>query len=194
MNKVLKKQDGNVLVIVTIILVVAILAILAFVAWNSFMKPSSNSSPQQSSNAKTSNSNEGYTVVQEWGVRFKNSNELDSTEVQQERVVSSDANPQVSYTFTTARIKALGGACSSGTFSHTEILTRYADKPVSTPDGELLNDTPIAGYYYVLSAPAASCTVVDSEGALKQGATESPVELNDQSALKDSIKTLSLLR
>jgi hypothetical protein len=124
--------------------------------------------------------------IDEWGVQIQLESSLANTKVVDNKQTTNDQPPRSYYAFTTSRVEALGGNCASTTlqFGDIAILERFSDKPVATPDGELINSTPINGYYYVLTAPSASCSGMGVK-------PESAVETQDRAALKSSLKTLA---
>lgn len=175
-------------------LVVALIGALGFVFWQNFVhkEPIRNEAESIAQN-KTDQPegvsvNEGYVVIEKWGVRFKPSENLTDTNVN-----SSERNDQTNgtyFAFSTDRIKDLGGKCTEQPFADTVTLYRFTEKPRATPDGELVKSEPLGGYYYVLSAPSAGCTNFDSNENMKP---RSEVETSDRDSLKESIKTLGLV-
>jgi len=186
-------QKGSAHVVIIVILVIALLGVLGFVFWQNFISKNStnnhdNSTQTEVKQEDTSNKDvqkSDQLTLSDWGVKFTISPSLTSTEVKYQ------AKGTDSYVFTTARIEALGGECAKSPFSDTVSLTRFAEKPIAVPDGELLNQSPINSYYYVLSGPVSSCSSLDSD---QQPTNQiSSVETNDRDALKATIKTLSAL-
>ena len=189
------RQSGFAHAFLIIGLIVAIVVALGFIFWQNFIykEPVTNKTETQvikkPEETKKVDSNAGYVVVDDWGIRFKSVSELSSTNVTY--VARSDDNSGTYYAFSTDRIKALGGRCTEQPFGDTVTLTRGSEKPIATPDGELINTEPLNGYFYVLSGPIASCTNFDSNGAM---VPPSKVETDDRMALKESIKTLELVQ
>jgi hypothetical protein len=180
-------ERGSAVPVIIVAIIIVILAGVGLALWNN-LAPKTQSTTKSDTSNTTEPSDE--LVISNWGIKFTIPDNLKPTEVKYYERQSSDTPPLTYYAFTTTRIQALGGACASQPFGDTEILNRYTEKPVATPDGELLNSNAIDGYYYVLSAPPASCTVVDPNGALNQNAVESSVEASDQTALKSMIETI----
>lgn len=118
--------------------------------------------------------------LNEWNISFTIPAALTSTEIKYE------AKDTDTFVFTTNRIKALGGECAKSPFGDTVSLTRFSEKPLAIPDGELLNESPINNYYYVLSGPIAYCSSQNSQQI-------NPIESSDRDALKITLKTLSSL-
>lgn len=187
-NKTLS-QKGSAHAVIIVILVVALLGTLGFIFWQNFIKPetaqntNSNTSKTENKEKTTDDTKKSnQLVLNDWGVKFTIAAPLASTEV---KYKARDAN---SYVFTTSRIEALGGECTKSPYGDTASLIRFTEKPVAVPDGELINESPINGYYYALSGPIASCSGFDSNGQMTQ---PNPIETNDRDALKVTIKTLS---
>lgn len=188
-----RNQTGSAHVLITITLIVAIFGLLGFVVWQNFInKPADSKQASTSEQSKVTQeskakSNEGYIVIEEWGVKFLITDSLKSTEVQYNQRKSNNQPPQTSYAFTTARIRALGSACGKQPFGDTVILSRYSERPVVVPDGELVNEVAIDGYYYTIGQPPAGCSSFDESGEMKD---QSQVEIDDRNALKESIRKL----
>lgn len=126
-------------------------------------------------------------VLADWKIEFSLSAHLQETEVKYTQRKSIDN--QVTYAFTTARIQALGGECTRQTFGDTVTLSRFTEKPVAIPDGKLLNEKPINGYYYATGGPLAACSSVDSDGKVIRSASDT--ELKDAAALREFVETLT---
>lgn len=187
MIKSSSKQTGSAHLIITTIVILVLLGALGFVFWK---RLNTQNKPQASSEKITSTKQTtapDYITLSDWGVTFKVSDELKSTQVTYTKSQSADGS---SYAFTTKRIHDLGGSCAAQPFGNTQILIRFTEKPIATPDGELLNDPAIGGYYYVLSAPASSCSIVDKNGTPLQGAKVSPVEESDRGGLKTTLESI----
>jgi hypothetical protein len=135
----------------------------------------------------TAENDEGFLVIDDWNVKFELTGALKTTEVKYYARTTSDTPSQSYYAFTTARIRDLGGKCNEQTYGDTVLLYRYSEKPEATPDGELINQNALGGYYYVVTSPIASCSGFDANDQMK---TPSPTEVSDRAALKDSIGRL----
>lgn len=182
------KRTGSAHLIIITIIVLVILGALGFVFWKNINTSTNKSKSSTDKVAQTEqDTTPDYITLSDWGVTFKVSDELKSTQVTYTKNQSADGS---SYAFTTKRIHDLGGSCTIQPFGDTQILTRFTEKPVATPDGELLNDPAIDGYYYVLSAPVAPCSIVDKNGALQQSAKVSSTEENDRNALKATLESI----
>lgn len=188
------KQTGSVHIVVIVALIVVVLGALGFVWWNNFhTKPVAKSSQSQASNSGTSTTQQPNTnapstlTLVDWKVKFTLASSLKDTEVKYFKRTSNDNPPRTYYAFTTSRIQDLGGKCTGQPFGDTVILTRESDKPIITPDSELINQTPVDGYYYTLSSPIASCSGFDEKGQMRE---PSKIETNDRATLNISIKSL----
>jgi hypothetical protein len=172
-------QNGSALIVVIIILVIAILGTLGFLFWQN-LNSKTNQPETAQVNPDDTDENEGYLVLEDWGVRFKIAPALDSTEVKYS--LKNDT-----YAFTTSRIEALGGECTKAPFNVTVSLTRYTENPGAGPM-TLLNTEPINGYYYATYGPPASCSGFDTNGDM-QAANQ--IEIDDRAALKETLATIS---
>lgn len=182
-------QKGSSHVVIIVILVIALLGTIGFVFWQNFInKDTSDTGNTTKVEVKQGDANENaeksnQLMLSDWGIKFTTSSSLTSTEVKYQ---ARDAD---SYVFTTARIQALDGECAKSPFGDTVSLVRMTEKPVAVPDGELLNESPINNYYYVLSGPISSCSSLDNNQQPVNAVN--PVETSDRDALKTTLKTLS---
>jgi len=149
--------------------------------------PSKESTVPSTNSTQPTNSANSELVVPAWGIKFSVPVALQNTKVAYTERQSNDQPPVTYYAFTTSRIQALGGQCTTQPFGDTVILNRDSNKPVAVPDGELLNDQPINGYYYTISSPIAYCSGLDNEGNTQ---TPSQTELNDRESLNEMTKTI----
>lgn len=181
------KRTGSAHLIIIAIIVLVLLGALGFVFWKRLNTPNKPQTSSDKTALTKQTTTPDYITLADWGVTFKVADELKSTQVTYMKKQSADGS---SYAFTTKRIHDLGGSCAAEPFGGTQILTRSTEKPVATPDGELLNDPAIDGYYYALSTPLAPCSIVDKNGDLLQGAKVSSTEKNDRSALKSTLESI----
>lgn len=135
------------------------------------------------------NLNERYLQIDAWALKFKISENLASTKVVHYLRSTEDTPSQDYFAFTTERIRTLGGKCTDQQFTDTVLLYRYKEKPIVTPDGELINESSLNGYYYVLTSLIASCSGFDENGAMQN---PSQNEVDDRAALKESIRKLEV--
>jgi hypothetical protein len=198
------KQHGGIHVIIISIGAAVLIGIIGFFYWSNFLQTRPESKAQTTdqknenadkklSESKDSKTNTGdKLIISDWNVEFTLLPELQGTEVKYYQHKSTDG--QFSYSFTTSRIQALGGECNKQTsgsvnFGDTIIVTRFKEKPVAVPDGELINEESINGYYYALGAPIAACSSFNENGGT--GRTASEIELKDTAALRKFVKTLA---
>jgi hypothetical protein len=193
MIKNYQKQSGSALVVVIVIAVVAILGALGYVIWNNFFGSINTETEQVVTQPNTPSDNvsdENILTINNWGIQFAISDSLQSTKVMYNERSTNDEPPRNYYAFTTERIQRLGGKCAERQFGDTVIVYRYTEKPIATPDGELINEEAIGGYYYVLTSPIAACSGFNENDQMIE---PSQVEIDDRAALKDSIRTLTSL-
>jgi len=126
-------------------------------------------------------------TIPAWGVKFTIPTSLRDTSVKYTERKSNDQPPVTYYVFTTARIQTQGDKCTMQPFGDTLILNRYLDKPVAVPDGKLVSEQPVGGYYYTVSSPIAYCSGVDANGKLQ---TPSQIEVRDRESLDELIKSI----
>jgi len=181
------KRTGSAHLIIITIIVLVLLGALGFVFWKRLNTPNKPHTSSDKTASTKQTTTPDYITPADWGVTFKVSDELKSTQVTYTKKQSADGS---SYAFTTKRIHDLGGSCATEPFGDTQILTRFTEKPIATPDGELLNDPAINGYYYVLSTPIAPCSIIDKNGDLLQGVEVSSIEKNDRNALKTTLESI----
>lgn len=191
-----QKQTGSALVVIIIFFVVVILGVLGYVVWNNYFASKDNNTQQvdTKSDIKNESSNEnpndGYFEIDEWGLKFKINESLESTNITHGPGTAKDSLSHNYLTFSTTRIQALGGKCTQEPFGDTVILNRLLEKPITTPDGQMISDEALGGYYYVLSSPVASCSGFNENGEMK---SPSQIEVDDRAGLRESIRTLEFL-
>lgn len=167
-----KLESGSAHVVVIVALIVVIVCALGVLFWQNFIQDKSQDSAIKStssternsteseasdddSNAKmtpASDPNNGYTVLEDWGIRFK-ANQL-AVSWSKTSVDSYNKTSSNTYYFTTNTWKNLAGACN------TEIpLIRSTDKIVSmtSPPKALNNEMQISNYYYYYYSPQDAC-------------------------------------
>ncbi|RYH15072.1 MAG: hypothetical protein EON54_28920 [Alcaligenaceae bacterium] len=198
MMKPLQKHNTKVRVIIVLLIVALLGVIFGSILWsrnddqqNQTISTETEVPAQVNVENKKSEETEveNETVVDDWGVGFEHVDGLHSTGVTSE-FRSGGENASDHYIFTTDRIRELGGRCVGRPFGDTVILTRYQEKPVTVPDGQLINEDALQGYYYVASSPIVSCSGVDENGAVR---APSQVETDDRAALKQSISELKVV-
>jgi flagellar basal body-associated protein FliL len=185
---------GSAHIIIISIVVVALMGVVGFLGWNALQSKDNASTASTTSETQKEEESETPTTttpttstesnvikLDSWGVKFMLVESLTSTQAKYYARTTADTPPQEYYGFSTARVEALGGNCSTLPLSDIVILQRYAEKPVAVPDGELISESPIGGHYYVVTGPIASCD------------PNSSVVSQDRAALKDSLKSLQVI-
>ncbi len=181
---------GSAHVIIITAIVVVLVGAVGYLGWNAVQNKNNSSTtpttsgtendepetPSENTNTPTETN---VVKLEDWGVKFTLVESLASTQVKYEAETHDRQAP--AYAFTTARVEALGGECVKEPFGDTAILIRFAEKPVAVPDGELINESPMDGYYYVATSPIAPCQ------------PGSEIEAQDRAALKESVKTLEAI-
>lgn len=157
-----------------LIIVALVVGGLVFVGWRWFgdqLRPDG----QAQVNAIKTDANEGYIVIEEWGVRFKPTDGLTGIEYFKPKNISADL-----VSFTTSELAAKEPRCSKDNGSIVMGgLTRTKD-PQSSGGGVI---AVIDGYSYQYRASGAACSETNEGLAL-----ESKVA----SQLSASIKTLEV--
>jgi hypothetical protein len=198
-----RNKNRNTRIILIVVVVAVLLVGCGFFYWNSTLQTKSDIKEQTTvqENQKVdeklpvekSTSPKEELVIPDWNIKFTFVPELQGTEVKYYEHKSTDG--QISLSFTTSQIQALGENCnqqSSGgnvNFGDTVIVTRFKEKPRAVPDGELLNQNPINGYYYASGSPIAPCSGVNEAGNVT--GPPSDVEVKDAAALRKFVKTLA---
>lgn len=158
----MKGQTGSVQVVAIVLLVCGLIGALGYIGWHNIInktdavdksvsktpqdkeRPLASSSPAKMPSA---DANEGYLLLDSWGVRFKPAGTAKITYEQK-----NDG-----YWFTTEKWRYLGGVCAD----HGGILlVRMKEKnthPASPPQ-PLNNELKINGYYYYYEGPQAACS------------------------------------
>ncbi len=170
-----KAERGNVLEI--IIIAVLVLAVIGLVVWrfidgnNTNTEGNSKQTISVTTNNDTAvvdtnqaNPNEGYIVIEEWGIRFK---VMGSTKYEYAKMSSE------SYGFATTELSSLGQYCTAA-YGGRGIIVR---KTTANPEeglgwGEPLNGgKPINGYYYFLQGPQSWCADDERDFDVEVGQT-----------------------
>ena len=164
-----QNQTGSAHVVVIIILVVAILGLLGFIFWQNFMMPNSKTVEQpkliqqevKEESKSTVDLNEGYFVLDDWGIKFKIPQGL--TGIKYYKVGNT-------YELTTNRVEDLGGDCREPAVDEVPGVIRLGgigrqNEPINSEYLPKLNDgKPIGGYYYSYYAAQSTCAYSDPEG------------------------------
>lgn len=185
----LKKNNsiGSAQVIIITAIVVVLAGAVGYLGWNAYQgkygastastisetsKTTDTNTPSETANTQTETN---VVKLDSWGVKFTIVESLAGTQVKYK--AETQDRQTTAYVFTTARVEALGGECAKAPFGDLVSLIRFAEKPIATPDSELVSESPIGGYYYVVSGPIKSCS-------------ESDVVSLDRAAIKESLKSL----
>lgn len=171
-------QQGSAHVVIIVVLVVALLGALGYIFYNNFIAKKADVSKKDSGNSgvvetpkqePSKDSNEGYVVLEDWGVRFKPTS---TTKI-------SWAKSGGSYAFTTDAWKNLTGACN------TEIKvfrTPDKDNTPASPPIALNDEQKIGDYYYYYLQPHDAC--------FKTGEGDSAAWSEQARSVTDFIKTI----
>lgn len=127
-------------------------------------------------------SQDNMLSIPAWNVKFSIPSTIQNTKVMYVERKSNDEPPVTYYAFTTSRIKELGSKCQTQPFGDTVLMYRFSEKPIAVPDGMLVNEEPIDGYYYTVTSPIAPCSGFDESGNMR---SSSQVEKSDRDALKE---------
>lgn len=160
-----KNELGSAHIVVVGVLVVALIGALGFIFWQNIIQKKDDTQTSATTSVKSNDEkstddtkkteedpNEGYVVLKDWGVRFKNTNSI-AVSWSKDSVNSYNQKNDNTYYFTTTAWKNLAGACN------TEIpFVRSKDKIVSmTSPPKSLNEDKISGYYYYYYSPQDAC-------------------------------------
>ena len=176
-------QLGSAHVVIIIALVVMLMGTLGWIFWQNFIQKkdgrvstadTTKTDTKQAANKTkqeevTKDSNEGYVVLEDWGVRFKPTS---TTKI-------SWAKSGGSYAFTTDTWKNLTGACN------TEIKvfrTPDKDNTPASPPIALNDEQKIGDYYYYYLQPHDAC--------FKTGEGDSAAWSEQARSVTDFIKTI----
>lgn len=166
-----KSEQGNVLEIV--IIAVLALAVIGLLVWR-FMDSNAKTdndtnAPQAAQNVEAkddrqqpdasqpTNPNEGYIVIDEWGVRLKPAGDAQYSYVK----IGPDT-----YGFSTSVLESLGQYCTAKEGGRGILVRSMYAAPEDgvLPLGTLLNNgKAIDGYYYFMQGPQGPCTDKDSD-------------------------------
>lgn len=184
------KQTGSAHVAIVAILVILLIGALGFIFWQNYITKNE----QQPSTVQVATGNskkdegvlvqdERYSVLEDWGVRFKLDKRLEATEVVQYKQNEQVEDGKAYYLLNTERGKvAAQKACPSSSSPTGLGLYRFTDKSSINSEGELLNDTAVNGYYYVLVTFGWTC---------QSGDRSNQVDVqSDNEALRASLQTV----
>lgn len=156
-----KSESGSVHIVVISLLVVALIGAMGFIFWQNFMQPdiskkatndttvtnTKQSANEDESKTASTNQNEGYLVLDSWGVRFKPTGNA--------KISYEQKNGN--YWFTTDTWKSLGGACNTNGGVFLERMSEKSTIRASAPI-PLNGEQKIGDYYYYYQGPQAVCS------------------------------------
>ena len=161
-----KTQSGFAHLAIIIVLAVALVGTLGFVFWQNFMQKKDSDTSKANTTTSTSktttttptttptttNSNPGYIVLNDWGVKFKLPSNLGSDTITYKKTPS--ATYQDGYSFSTASVEAIGGACG---VAGVGWISRYTDT-TNLPVNVGIFVTKIGDYSYYSLMAMADCS------------------------------------
>lgn len=130
-----QSQSGSAHLIVIILLVVALIGALGFVYYQNFMQQK-----DITTLADDTTINKDYIVLDDWNVKFKLPTNLGSNVITYQKATNS--NSEDYYKFSTERVSALGGDCTSLNW-----LYRMVD-PIEPDASPPILAGKFGGYYY----------------------------------------------
>lgn len=181
-------EKGSAHAVVVICLVLVIAAALGWIFWQNFIhkeeaakdvsvvatekeEETKSEAEQESEAAIDPTENGKYLVLKDWKVRFEIPNELKNTKVSYWKTTEGvDSGER--YLFTTARVKALGGACDknanyvTGKYSLDEIW-RDTKAQAANP---LNGGKAIGSYYYAGGGPGGGRSACSDSNVVSQDA------------------------
>jgi len=190
-----KTQVGSAHLIVVLVLVLALIGSLGFIFWQNFMQQKTNDdkavvvTPEVSKTDDATPavpSNDGYLVLEDWGVKYKLPSDLGNNTIKYYKV--SD-NPSVTdgYYFSTSRVEGLGAGCLPtdqyyGALAMTTRSTMDNNNDVSGPSAK----TKIGDYYYFYWHPQAACTSGSDRSIID-------IEMQDSDMIQTMLKSVEKL-
>lgn len=168
--------------IVGVVVVMLAVLVLGFVAWRIYdanQKPHTSTSTPTAvgtndtslPTASESDPNEGYVVIEQWGVRFKPVEGLGEVEYFKPRDMPYDA-----FTFTTKVLADASPTCASTSGNIIQGML-YRNKEQQPASGEVF--AKIGDYYYQFRGPDSTC-----------GAGNDQLEVDSLMQLKQSLRSL----
>jgi len=150
-----QSQSGSAHLVIIIVLVIALLGALGYVFYINFMQPKSTPAPTpevavvSTPTPTPTETNAGYLVLDDWDVKFKLPTNLGSNVITNQK--ATDANGEDYYKFSTERVSALGGDCTSLSklYRMTELIAPDASPPILVGK--------FGGYYYYARNSQAIC-------------------------------------
>jgi len=141
------KQSG--FGIIPVIVIIAAVAVLGVVGWRVFTAQTSN--PAMSNTTTTqSDSNAGYVVIKEWGVRFKPVDGLTD-------VIYASGPTVQAINLSTSSLKALDSNCDPDKAPAIGGIERTTT-PYNDPQGPHPQSLGVLGSYYYYDSPQSTCS------------------------------------
>lgn len=165
------RPHGSIFAVVMIILTVAIIGMLSLVFWHNITQSKDVARPTDS--ALLANSaqhldvkakgvpNEGYLVLDDWGIKFKLPEDAGEVLAYKE-TISNQYGTFESYNLTTKRVEGLGQQCvpdASGEVIRLSGISRRTVKQEQYSSAfPANNNEPLNGYYYYVSGGQSVCS------------------------------------
>ena len=161
-----QSQSGFVHLAIIIVLVVALIGAIGYIAWDKFMQPKDgdeNVVATKTTNDSTDTTttpvadNEGYLVLDDWGVKFKLPADLGDDEIVYEEASDTSGSIEVYY-FSTKYFSLLGSTCSRAysLIRSTDVSTDSIGAPIIIGK--------IGNYYYSYYTPQSFCLDNNEKG------------------------------
>lgn len=178
------KKHRVIIISIAVLAVVGIAGILGYMYWSGTQKQKVPSLQQmaiereedrkkesEASQSASRDSNDGYLVLKDWGVKFKIPDNIGEV-VYYKKSFRNTLQPNMGetvegYELTTKRLEALGGRCVDSPDGTEAVrlgaISRTKTKQEKTIIGPTyLNDgQPIDGYYYIVAYAQTACTMKD---------------------------------
>lgn len=182
-----KRQQTGFTIVLAVAIVIAVVAIGGMIAWRVFGTSQRSNDQAQHSTAPSSNqtqqdSNAGYVVIKNWGVRLKPADGLVGLQVLSRASTLAGADEVM---FMTDAMQKLNAACSGATEGSRPLgaLVRTQTAIAQPGNKQLLKN--INGYFYYYYAPASSCSPdADNEAMQTANLTKVKDSLNSLEAAK----------
>lgn len=170
MVKISSSQNGSALAIIVVILSTAIVGTLGHVLWNNSLTPKVNENllsqeavaEHAESDEIQKDPNDGYLVLQDWGIKFKLPKDFGEVRYYKESV-SNENGYFEHYVLSTKRVEELGERCSPTAPDGPIRLSSISRTQTKHQEDQLHsavtanNNEPIGGYYYYVSGGQSTC-------------------------------------
>jgi hypothetical protein len=165
------RTQGSAIIVIIFTLAIALIGALGFVFWQNTIqsknaaqpaeKATSNNTLKQSEEKTVGGLNEGYLVLDDWGVKFKLPKESGEVLVYK-KTVSNQYGTFESYELTTKRVEGLGQRCvpdaSEGVIRLSSIGRLKTKQEQYSSAFPANNNEPINGFYYYVSGGQSICS------------------------------------